>query len=113
MSKREKYLWCCLIFIVGIGVICGWNKLVELINIVIDWIKILLNSFNIVTISLSGDGLITTLFSSLVVYGLVGMVFYFIPLRGRIGSVFGKVCYWLLGGVVGTILNYINNIIFN
>ncbi len=113
MLKKEKSFWTYLIFIIGIGLICSWNKCIELVSISLDWMKLIAELLNDIVIKFTGDGLITTVFMHLITYGLVGIIFYFIPLRKKIGSLFGKVCYWLTSGIVGTILNYINAKIFN
>lgn len=84
-----------------------WNDFCTIFLAVFVWM-------NMITISLTGDSIITILLSSSIIFIIVGFVFSYIDApKGKIGHLFGKTLFWLIGIPVTFILNFIGKIIFN
>lgn len=73
----------------------------------------LLKFFNVVSVNITGDGILTGFFLHYIVYTLVGFAFeLFNVKKGCFGKLFGKSAYWIIGIPVSFILNYFSSILF-
>jgi hypothetical protein len=100
-----------LIFIyIGGGLTALLNFSNDLATIILELLKII----NIVSMSYNGVHVLVLLFSTTVTFLLVGIILEEINSpRGRTGSYFGKLLFWLIGIPVSLILNTIILILIN
>lgn len=74
----------------------------------------LLSFFNIVSVNITGDGILTGFFLHYIVYALVGFVFELFNIKkGYFGKLFGKAAYWIVGIPVSFILNFFSSMLFD
>jgi len=72
-----------------------------------------LRMLNVVSINISGDGILTNFFLHYIVYVLVGLVFELVNMKkGCFGKLFGKAAYWIIGIPVSFVLNYFSSLLF-
>ena len=73
----------------------------------------LLSFFNIVSVNITGDGILTGFFLHYIVYAFVGFVLELFNIKkGCFGKLFGKAAYWIIGIPVSFILNCFSSILF-
>ena len=117
--KKEEYSICgSIIFLVlasvlifkndGINAVFSlWKNLGQIFIAIPTWL-------NMITLSLIGDSLITYIYGGALTFFIVGIILSFINApKGKIGSIFGKVLFWVVGFPVSFILNFFGKIIWN
>lgn len=73
----------------------------------------LLGFFNILSVNITGDGILTGFFLHYIVYVFVGFVLELFNIKkGCFGKLFGKAVYWIIGIPVSFILNCFSSILF-
>ena len=112
--KRETYdLMRYGVLLIFVLVIFGIEKFKQILLAAVNVIKTLIHSFNLISITFdNGNGILTVLFSHPIIYLIVGIIFYFLPIRGKIGKWFGKICYYLCSIPVSALLNFISAKLF-
>lgn len=86
----------------------GFNAVVEFLKNVAITIFELFKMINIVSISYNGDHILVLLFGTAVTFFIVGIILETINApRGKIGSYFGKLLFWLVGIPASFVLNII------
>ena len=68
---------------------------------------------NIVLVAFTDDGILYHIFGHPIVFSLVGILFGYICIKGKIGSIIGKIMYWLIGMIVACVLNFFNGQLFS
>ena len=105
--KNLKDIFYILLVISLIFYLEGFIGIKTLLLIMWELLKLI----NLVFVNLTGDTILTILFKSSITFFLVGLALeiFNIP-RGKLGKIFGKVSFWLIGFPVSFVLNFIANI---
>ncbi|MGE5456560.1 MAG: hypothetical protein ACM3O4_05620 [Ignavibacteriales bacterium] len=114
MRKKDKeaifslIIFMLFVFYTG-GLKAVWVFICNMVQVV--WLFfIMLNS---VAIEATNDSIITLLLKSSITFGIVGIILEAINApRGKVGSIFGKALFWVVGFPVSIILNFIGSLIF-
>ena len=113
MTKVEENMKAIKVFLIIVLLYGGIQSLVKLGRVILMCLKEAVAWLNEYLIVLNeGKGIIPTLFTHPTTYWLVGVTLSYIPFSKIVKSTVGKMCYWLISGIVSILLIYINNIIF-
>ena len=114
MSRQKSQIIYIGVFIIFIFLFCGVTVGKKLLCTIGQYILLFLKSLNLICVEFNGgDGILNLFFCHPITYFLVGIIFWFIPMRKDIGSIVGKICYALFGFVVGAILNSLSTVFFS
>lgn len=113
MRRKDKeailslIIFMMLILYTG-GLKAVWSFICNMFEVV-WYFFIMLNS---VAIEITDDSIITLLLKASITFGIVGIILEAINApRGKIGSIFGKTLFWVVGFPVSIILNFISSLI--
>lgn len=111
---REEYNIVAIIcLIILVFIFRGFSEGIDFLkNIGLVFIEII-KIYNSVLISITGDGFLYYVLGYSITFTIVGIFFYFIPIRGRISKIMGKILYWGVGMIIAIILNFANTLLFD
>lgn len=113
MKKERNKLIGCVLFLIFAFVIFGKEKVNIILMSAIWTIQLVISSLNFISVTFNdGNGILTLLFSYPITYIIVGIIFCIWPIRGKIGSLFGKICYYLCSIPISAVLNLISAKLF-
>lgn len=91
----------------------GVHGILEFIKQTGDVVCAFFGWMNTMIVGLTGNGFFTVLFGSAFVFVIFGFIMDFFDFpRGKIGSIFNKILFWLIGFPVSFILNYLSWLVF-
>lgn len=91
----------------------GINVAIEFVIKLFNTVLSLFGLLNQITLTLNGDYITTLIFGTGITFVIAGFIMGAINApRGKIGSLFGKGLFWLVGIPVSFALNFIAKIIF-
>ena len=107
ISKRTSKDLFSLIVIVSLIIYC--NGLSYAVNLFYQLLKL----FNSIFIQLSNTSILTIVFKYCITYPIVGVILTAIGSpRGKEGHYIGKILYFIVGYLVGFVLDHISYIVF-
>lgn len=110
MKRILGFLVLCFLSFLAAGINGVWNLLKNLCSIIL-W---LLNLTNLISVKITGDGILTHLLLQLIVWITVGFVFILCSIqKGFFGKIFGKIIYRIIKVPVTSILNYFSSLFFH
>lgn len=111
--KDKKTLISLIIFICIIFYYNGFIGVIQFIKRLTNHFWIILKTLNIITVKYTGDSILTLIFSSIITFVIIGVIFdYFNIPKGTFGKIFGKFSFWLIGIPISFIFNFIGKLIF-
>lgn len=104
------FLFRCFLVFLATEINGVWNFISNL-GYIILWI---INLTNLISIKITGDGVLTHIFLHPIVWGLVGFLFIVWDIeKGFFGKIFGKAIYRIIKVPVSSILNYFSSLFFH